>query len=207
MELTAQAGMVRCLGTRVNPVSTLPGYGIDDWPARAKVVQVDVNPGRIGLTKTVTVGIAGDARKTAEGLLARVSASAGDAGREARGAEIARRKSAWAQQPFSMDHAEDDPGTTWNEPARAARPDWMRPRMAWRAIQAALPREAIIASDIGNNCAVGNAYPSFEAGRTYLAPGLSGPPATGCPPSSAPRSGNRTFWWRASPATAPSASR
>jgi sulfoacetaldehyde acetyltransferase len=41
----------------------------------------------------------------------------------------------------------------------------MSPRMAWRAIQSeALPKEAIISSDIGNNCAIGNAYPTFEAG-------------------------------------------
>ena len=35
----------------------------------------------------------------------------------------------------------------------------MSPRMAWRAIQSALPKDAIISSDIGNNCAIGNAYP------------------------------------------------
>ena len=80
-----------------------------------------------------------------------------------------------------MDHEDDDPGTTWNQRARAARPDWMSPRMAWRAIQAALPREAIISSDIGNNCAIGNAYPSFEEGRKYLAPGLFGPCGYGLP--------------------------
>jgi thiamine pyrophosphate-dependent acetolactate synthase large subunit-like protein len=57
----------------------------------------------------------------------------------------------------------------------------MSPRMAWRAIQAALPKEAIISSDIGNNCAIGNAYPSFEAGRKYLAPGLFGPCGYGLP--------------------------
>jgi sulfoacetaldehyde acetyltransferase len=53
--------------------------------------------------------------------------------------------------------------------------------MAWRAIQKALPKEAIISSDIGNNCAIGNAYPSFEAGRKYLAPGLFGPCGYGFP--------------------------
>ena len=74
-----------------------------------------------------------------------------------------------------MDHEEDDPGTTWNERARADKPDWMSPRKAWRAIQAALPKEAIISSDIGNNCAIGNAYPTFEETRKYLAPGLFGP--------------------------------
>jgi sulfoacetaldehyde acetyltransferase len=53
--------------------------------------------------------------------------------------------------------------------------------MAWRAIQSALPREAIISSDIGNNCAIGNAYPSFDEGRKYLAPGLFGPCGYGLP--------------------------
>ena len=53
--------------------------------------------------------------------------------------------------------------------------------MAWRAIQAALPKEAIISSDIGNNCAIGNAYPTFEEGRKYLAPGLFGPCGYGLP--------------------------
>jgi len=80
-----------------------------------------------------------------------------------------------------MDHEDDDPGTTWNARARDARPDWMSPRMAWRAIQAALPREAIISSDIGNNCAIGNAYPNFDAPRKYLAPGLFGPCGYGLP--------------------------
>jgi len=181
MELIAQADVVLCLGTRLNPFSTLPGYGIDYWPKDARIIQVDINPDRIGLTKKVSVGIVGDARKTAEGILARLSAAAGDADREARREEIAKRKSTWAQQLSSMDHEEDDPGTTWNERARAAKPDWMSPRMAWRAIQAALPKEAIISSDIGNNCAIGNAYPSFEEGRKYLAPGLFGPCGYGLP--------------------------
>jgi sulfoacetaldehyde acetyltransferase len=53
--------------------------------------------------------------------------------------------------------------------------------MAWRAIQSALPKDAIISSDIGNNCAIGNAYPTFEQGRKYLAPGLFGPCGYGFP--------------------------
>ena len=57
----------------------------------------------------------------------------------------------------------------------------MSPRMAWRAIQQSLPQDAIISSDIGNNCAIGNAYPTFEQGRKYLAPGLFGPCGYGFP--------------------------
>ncbi|MDU8944724.1 sulfoacetaldehyde acetyltransferase [Ovoidimarina sediminis] len=181
MELIKEADVVLALGTRLNPFSTLPGYGMEYWPAGAKVIQVDINPDRIGLTKKVTVGIVGDAAKVAKGILAQLGDDAGDANREARKAKIAETKSRWAQQLASMDHEDDDPGTTWNERARAAKPDWMSPRMAWRAIQAALPREAIISSDIGNNCAIGNAYPDFDEGRKYLAPGLFGPCGYGLP--------------------------
>ena len=181
MELISKADVVLCLGTRLNPFSTLPGYGIDYWPKDAKIIQVDINADRIGLTKKVSVGIIGDAKKVAEGIFEQLSGSAADAGRRERKAAIAQTKSAWAQQLSSMDHEEDDPGTTWNQRARAAKPDWMSPRMAWRAIQSALPKDAVISSDIGNNCAIGNAYPSFEDGRKYLAPGLFGPCGYGLP--------------------------
>ncbi len=68
MELIAKADVVLCLGTRLNPFSTLPGYGIDYWPKDAKIIQVDINPDRIGLTKKVTVGIVGDAAKVAASI-------------------------------------------------------------------------------------------------------------------------------------------
>ncbi len=181
MELISAADVVLCLGTRLNPFSTLPGYALDYWPKAAKIIQVDINPDRIGLTKKVTVGIVGDAAKVAEAVLARLASAAGDHGRAERKAKIAQTKSAWAQQLSSMDHEDDDAGTTWNARARADKPDWMSPRMAWRAIQSALPKDAIISSDIGNNCAIGNAYPTFEEGRKYLAPGLFGPCGYGLP--------------------------
>ncbi|MEM8801815.1 MAG: sulfoacetaldehyde acetyltransferase, partial [Pseudomonadota bacterium] len=181
MELISKADVVLALGTRLNPFSTLPGYGIDYWPTDAKIVQVDINPDRIGLTKKVTVGIVGDAGKVARGILANLSDTAGDAGRAERKDLIATTKSKWAQELSSMNEEQDDPGTTWNQRARAAKPDWMSPRMAWRAIQQALPRDAIISSDIGNNCAIGNAYPDFDEGRKYLAPGLFGPCGYGLP--------------------------
>ena len=181
MELISKADVVLGLGTRLNPFSTLPGYGIDYWPVNAKIIQVDLNPDRIGLTKAVSIGIVGDAKKVAEGILNNLTPEAGDTNRNQRKALIAQTKSAWAQELTSLDHEEDDPGTTWNERARDRQPKHMSPRQAWRAIQSALPKEAIISSDIGNNCAIGNAYPSFEEGRKYLAPGLFGPCGYGFP--------------------------
>ncbi len=181
MELIAKADVVLALGTRLNPFSTLPGYGIDYWPTDADIIQVDINPDRIGLTKPVTVGIVGDAKKAATGILAQLSETAGDAGRDARKNTIKTIKSAWAAELATMDHEADDPGTTWNERARKQDPEKITSRMAWRAIKEALPENTIISSDIGNSCAIGAAYPSFEQGRKYLAPGMFGPCGYGFP--------------------------
>ncbi len=181
MELISRADVVLALGTRLNPFSTLPGYGIDYWPKDAALIQVDINPDRIGLTKPVSVGIVGDAKKVAQGILARLSDTAGNAGRDERVALITSTKAAWAAELETMDHEQDDPGTTWNQRAQDADPEKITSRMAWRAIIKALLKDAIISSDIGNSCAIGNAYPSFEAGRKYLAPGMFGPCGYGLP--------------------------
>ncbi|MFK0683260.1 sulfoacetaldehyde acetyltransferase [Ochrobactrum sp. BD67] len=181
MELIAKADVVLALGTRLNPFSTLPGYGIDYWPKDARIIQVDINPDRIGLTKKITVGICGDAKQVAQQILDQLGANAGNEGREERKQLIHQRKSAWLQQLSSMDHEDDDPGTQWNAEAREREKDRMSPRQAWRAIQAAMPKNAIMSTDIGNNCAIGNAYPTFEHGRKYLAPGMFGPCGYGFP--------------------------
>jgi sulfoacetaldehyde acetyltransferase len=181
MELIAKADVVLALGTRLNPFSTLPGYGIDYWPKDAKIIQVDINPDRIGLTKKITVGICGDAKQVAQQIIDQLGANAGDVGREERKQLTHQRKSAWLQQLSSMDHEDDDPGTQWNADAREREKQRMSPRQAWRAIQAGMPKNAIISTDIGNNCAIGNAYPTFETGRKYLAPGMFGPCGYGFP--------------------------
>ena len=181
MELVAKADVILALGTRLNPFSTLPCYGVDYWPKDAKIIQVDINADRIGLTKRVSVGIEGCAKQVAEQILDQLSPEAGSAGRDDRESLIRDTKAEWQKTLGVMDHEEDDPGTTWNERARDRDADRMSPRHAWRAISKALPDNAIISSDIGNNCAIGNAYPSFEEGRKYLAPGLFGPCGYGFP--------------------------
>jgi len=181
MQLISKADVILALGTRLNPFSTLPGYGIDYWPTDAKVIQVDINAERIGLTKRVEVPIQGDARLVATQILDRLSDTAGDKDRDSRLKMIADTKAQWVDELAKMDHEDDDPGTTWNERARNAHPERMSPRQAWRAIRKSMPANAIISSDIGNNCAIGNAYPSFEEGRKYLAPGLFGPCGYGFP--------------------------
>merc|ERR1712137_110005 len=98
MELIAKADVVLALGTRLNPFSTLPGYGMEYWPKDAKLIQVDINGDRIGLTKPVDVGIQGDAKLVAEAILGRLSSTAGNLGRDARKALIQSEKQSWATE-------------------------------------------------------------------------------------------------------------
>merc|ERR1712190_621565 len=104
MELISQADVVLALGTRLNPFSTLPGYGMEYWPSTAKLIQVDINGDRIGLTKPVDVGIQGDAGLVAEALLAQLDAAAGQDGRDAREAVVQEKKASWSTEPGSMEH-------------------------------------------------------------------------------------------------------
>ena len=80
-------------------------------------------------------------------IIDKLSSTAGDTGRSARKELIAKIKSAWAQELTSLDHEDDDPGTTWNERARD-REQQKCHHMAWRAIQSALPKDAIISSTL-----------------------------------------------------------
>ena len=74
----------------------------------------------------------------------------------------------------ARDHEEDDPGSTWNARAREDEPNKMAPRQVLRAIQDGLPKDAIVATDIGNICAIANSYLPFEEPRSFLAPGMFG---------------------------------
>jgi sulfoacetaldehyde acetyltransferase len=204
MELVAKADVVLALGTRLNPFSTLPGYGIDYWPKTAKIIQVDINADRIGLTKPVTVGICGDAKLVAQGILAQLSPSAGNAGREDRKALIHTTRSKWLQTLSSMDHEDDDPGTTWNADARKRNADRVRPggpsrldcpRM--RSSRATSATTAPSATLIRHSIKVENTWRLGFLGRVV----------TAFHPLSAPRSAIRIRPVSASPVTAPSESR
>ena len=62
MELISKADAALALGTRLNPFSTLPCYGLDYWPKDGAMIKF-INGDRIGLTKPVAVAICGDARR------------------------------------------------------------------------------------------------------------------------------------------------
>ena len=73
MKVISEADVVLALGTRLGPFGSLPQYGFDYWPKNAKIIQVDVAPRRLGLTKDIDIGICGDAKLASEAIIAHLA--------------------------------------------------------------------------------------------------------------------------------------
>jgi sulfoacetaldehyde acetyltransferase len=155
MKLIARADVVLALGSRLGPFGTLPQHGIDYWPAGAKIIQVDADPRMLGLVKRVSVGICGDARLAAVELLNRIKAQSKSGANKARLAEIQKEKAAWKEELES-----------WPSPNEKGR---IGPRQALAALERAMPKNAMVSTDIGNVCSVANSYLKFESSPSFLA--------------------------------------
>jgi sulfoacetaldehyde acetyltransferase len=166
MRLIAQADVVLALGTRLGPFGTLPQYGMDYWPAAAKIIQVDADARVLGLVKPVDVGIHGDARAAAAALIERLegrglACSANQAERKQR---IEAEKGAWEQELADWTHERD----AFSLEVAAGSPH-MHPRQVLRELERAMPQDAMVATDIGNICSVSNSYLRFERPRSMFA--------------------------------------
>jgi sulfoacetaldehyde acetyltransferase len=166
MKLISQADVVVALGTRLGPFGTLPQHGLDYWPKNAKVIQIDSDARMLGLVKPIEVGIQGDARAAAAALVARLKSRplAAQANRAERLARIAAEKNAWEAELEDWTH-EKDPYSV--EVARGS--SYMHPRQMLRELERAMPRDAMVSTDIGNICSVSNSYLRFERPRSMLA--------------------------------------
>lgn len=156
MVLLSRADVVLALGTRLGPFGTLPQHGIDYWPTSAKVIQIDTDSRVLGLVKKVALGICGDVRLAAEALHERLRASRGAAPRnDARIAEIAAEKAAWIDELARK--------------AKASTDDRIDPRTALAELDRAMPKHAMVSTNIGNVCSVANSYLHFEEPKSFLA--------------------------------------
>jgi sulfoacetaldehyde acetyltransferase len=155
MKLIARADVVLALGSRLGPFGTLPQHGLDYWPANAKIIQVDTDTRMLGLVKKISVGICGDAKAAALDLLQRVKAQVKLTPNKARLAEIQKEKAAWKQELEQ-----------WPSPNEKGR---IGPRQALAALARAMPKNAMVSTDIGNVCSVANSYLQFETAPSFLA--------------------------------------
>jgi sulfoacetaldehyde acetyltransferase len=166
MKLIAKADVVLALGTRLGPFGTLPQHGLDYWPKGAKIIQIDVDHRLLGLVKPISVGIAGDAREATKALIYRLANRqlAGTLNRDQRLAVIAAEKSAWERELDGWTHETD----AWSLEMAMNSP-FMHPRQMLRALERALPKEAMVSTDIGNICSVANSYLRFERPNSMFA--------------------------------------
>ncbi len=166
MKLIAEADVVLALGTRLGPFGTLPQYGMDYWPKNAQIVQIDADPRMLGLVKPISVGINGDARAAAAALVQRLKgkALACQRNKAERDKAIRDEKTAWEKELEKWTH-ETDPYSV--EVAKGSKA--MHPREMLRALERAMPKGAMVSTDIGNICSVSNSYLRFDQPRSMLA--------------------------------------
>jgi sulfoacetaldehyde acetyltransferase len=155
MKIIARADVVLVLGSRLGPFGTLPQHGLDYWPKEAKIIQVDSDPRMLGLVKKFSIGICGDARLAAIELLRRLKAHGKLAPNKQRLAEVQREKLTWR-----------DELANWPSPNKKGQ---IGPRQALAALARAMPKNAMVSTDIGNVCSVANSYLHFEAAPSFLA--------------------------------------
>ncbi len=166
MKLIRQADVVLALGSRLGPFGTLPQHGLDYWPKNAKIIQIDVDAKMLGLVKPISVGICGDAKAAAVALLRRLQgkALACQQNKAERDAKIKAEKSTWEKELDKWTH-ETDPYSI----EISKNSSYMHPRQMLRELERAMPKRAMVSTDIGNICSVSNSYLRFEEPRSMLA--------------------------------------
>lgn len=155
MRTLKKADLVIALGTRLGPFGTLPQYDIVYWPEEAKLIQCDVNVAALGLAKRADVYSCGDVKEFTGLLVQRVKELAPSlAKNQTRIDDVAKEKAVWGEEL-----------NEWNSSNQSAP---MHPRRFHAEWTKALPENAIVATDIGNNSSMINGYLQFKGVRQHI---------------------------------------
>ncbi len=152
MNLLSEADVVLAIGSRLNVFGKVPQYGKDFFPKSATIIQVDIDPGQIGRSTPVEVGIVADAGVTAAALADRLEA-VDEAEASARRARVKAAQQSWKAELAELSGSDAVP---------------IDPRRALQEISGALPQDAIVTTDVGNICSTANGYLGFSQPRTFL---------------------------------------
>ena len=154
MRTIAKADVVLALGSRLGPFGTLPQYDIAYWPENAKIIQVDMNVAVLGLSKRVDIASCADCKEYTPELLKAVKEIApGLTENAGRLEDVAKEKKIWADEL-------EEWSTSTNK--------LMQPRRFLRELSLAMPDGSIVATDIGNNSSMCNAYFRFSGVRQHI---------------------------------------
>jgi sulfoacetaldehyde acetyltransferase len=164
MQIVSRADVVLALGTRLGARGALPVQEGEGWREDAKIIQIDSDDRALGMAGEVALAIHGDARLAAQDLLRHFKGRTARKPDKARLAEVQREKEAWmaalASQPSA--HRKGQIGA----------------RRALAQLAKALPRNAMVATDVGHMCSMLHGYLGFEQPASFLA--AMGEAARGC---------------------------
>jgi len=154
MRTIAKADVIIALGCRLGPFGTLPQYDIDYWPENAKIIQVDADATVLGLSRRMDVASVADVKEYTSELLKVIREIKPGMGVDNdRIKEIEDEKKIW-------DNELEEWSTSTNK--------LMHPRRFLRELTLAMPEGSIVATDIGNNSSMCNAYLKFSDIRQHI---------------------------------------
>ena len=147
MRMLAQADVVLALGTRL--------VGGEGWREDAKVIQIDGDVRALGMAAEVTLAVHGDPGLAVAALLAHFKGRAARKPDKARLAEVQRQKESWAAELAALP-----------SPHRKGQ---IGARRALAQLAKALPRHAVVTTDVGQVCSMAASYLGFEQPGSFLA--------------------------------------
>ncbi len=154
MRTIAKADVIIALGCRLGPFGTLPQYDIDYWPENAKIIQVDADATVLGLSRRMDVVSVADVKEYTSELLKVIrEIKPGMGVNNDRIKEIEDEKKIW-----------NDELEEWSTSTNKL----MHPRRFLRELTLAMPEGSIVATDIGNNSSMCNAYLKFSDIRQHI---------------------------------------
>lgn len=155
MNTLAEADVILAIGTRLSVFGTLPQYDINYFPESAKIIQIDINPTNIARTHPIEVGIIGDAKASSIEILKLLEAEIGDRKPDkARLDVVAARRADFDKEIEDLAMVPGNP---------------MNPRRVLLEIAKVLPKDAIVATDIGNVASTENSYLKCYESKKHIA--------------------------------------
>lgn len=153
MRILARADVVLALGTRLGGVP--PRQDGESWREDVKIIQIDSDDRTLGVASEVALAIHGDARLAARELLGHFRGRAARKPDKARLAAVQREKDSWIAELASLP-----------SPNRKGQ---VGARRALAQLAKALPRSAMVSTDVGNVCSLASSYLGFEQPGSFLA--------------------------------------
>ena len=167
MKIIKAADVVLVIGSRLGPFGTLPQHGLEYWPKKAKIIQIDADRKALGLVNTAEVIIEADAKPATVKILQQLKKQKQIAclkNKEKRLKQIQQEKAKWEKELDAWGGETDK----WSKSV-AKEENYPSPRQILRELEKAMPEDAMVSTDIGNICSVSNSYLRFNKPKSFFA--------------------------------------